>query len=249
MVFGQLLLFACLCGCCCCGLGAFVVGQTVIKNLSIKEMHKQYEERKKNLSGPRRDYYDGELFQRKCDRLFDEFDEDGNGSLDMSELKPLIQREIGEDIGDFHCAIIRSAFDENGDSTVEKAEFKHMMQFISMIKFKEGNFSEDTAFEVLQVDPKTGTHADVKKSYRKLSLKYHPDKRTDVPDEERRSMDEGAERGPAPANRRVDSACAAPRRERPSILAFQSQGQPFVQAPPRQRLLDVHVHNCSRAQL
>merc|ERR1719189_3404199 len=101
----------------------------------------------------------------------------------------MIVKELGE-VDDIQCtarcSILRAAFDENGDSKVEKAEFKHMMQFISMTKFQEGNFSEDTAWEVLQVDPKTGTLEDVKKSYRKLSLKYHPDKRSDVPDEERR---------------------------------------------------------------
>jgi hypothetical protein len=172
-----------------------LVGAAVaIKNLSIKRMHEKYEEEKGKLSGPRREYYESELFQRKCDDMFDKLDIDGNGTLDMSELQPMIEDEFrGHDemcTGPFG-ALLKSAFDENGDSKVEKDEFKHMMQFISMMKFQEGRFTEDSAWEVLQVDPKTGTHEQVKKSYKMLSLKYHPDKRRGVPEEElRRDMAE-----------------------------------------------------------
>lgn len=166
----------------------------VIKNKQIKMMHQKYEEEKGKLSGPRREYYESELFQRKCDGMFDKLDTDGNGTLDMSELQPMIAEEFQEldemTRGPFG-AMLKSAFDENGDSKVEKDEFKHMMQFISMIKFQEGKFTEESAWEVLQVDPKTGTHEQVKRSYKKLSLKYHPDKRRGVPEEElRRDMAE-----------------------------------------------------------
>jgi len=187
-------LFLCMIGCLCCGLGVAAGAAVVIKNLSIKAMHEKYEEEKGKLSGPRREYYESELFQRKCDDMFDKLDADRNGTLDMSELQPMIEEEFqGQDamwMGQFG-QLLRSAFDENGNSKVEKDEFKHMMQFISMVKFQEGRFTEDSAWEVLQVDPKTGTHEQVKRSYKKLSLKYHPDKRRGVPEEElRRDMAE-----------------------------------------------------------
>jgi len=181
--------FLCMIGCFCCGLSVAFGAAVLIKNVSIKRMHQMYEEEKGKLSGPRREYYDSELFQRKCDDMFDKLDTDGNGTLDMSELQPMIEEEFqGQDAMTRGPGgqLLTSAFDENGDSKVQKDEFKHMMQFISMIKFQEGSFTEDSAWEVLQLDPKTGTHEQVKRNYKKLSLKYHPDKRRDVPEEEKK---------------------------------------------------------------
>jgi len=181
--------FLCMIGCVCCGLGVAPIAAVVIKNMQVKIMHQKYEEEKGKLSGPRREYYESELFQQKCYDMFDKLDTDRNGTLDMSELQPMIEEEFqGQDamwrgsLGQ----VLRSAFDENGDSKVEKDEFKHMMQFISMVKFQEGRFTEDSAWEVLQLDPRTGTYEQVKRSYRKLSLRYHPDKRRDVPEEEKK---------------------------------------------------------------
>lgn len=190
LVFFQIAIWICSCACLCCAIGAVGTAAVIIKNRSIKKMHQEYEDGKERLSGPRREYFESDLFKWKCDALFDEFDKDKNGSLDMSELQPIIVREFG-DADPFSCHILNSAFNENGDSKVEKSEFMHMMQYISMKKFNPGDFTEEAAWEVLQLNPKTATHSDVKKAYRDMCLKYHPDKRTDGTKEERqRDMQE-----------------------------------------------------------
>lgn len=177
IVFFQLLLAACLCCMTVCFGTMTLAAVFVIKNATIKKMHQEYEEKKLNLSGPRRAYYESELFQQKCDRMFQEADADGNGELSMAELQPVITRELGDSGELYPTFTLAQAFDENGNSTVEKAEFVHMMQYLSMMKFTEGKMTEANAWEVLQLDPQTATHADVKKTYRRMSLQYHPDKR------------------------------------------------------------------------
>ena len=41
----------------------------------------------------------------------------------------------------------------------------------------------DSLYELLEI-PKTSTHQDIKKRYRRLALKYHPDKNPDNPEAE-----------------------------------------------------------------
>lgn len=175
------------CACLCCGLGVFLGASMIIKNAAIKQMHEDYEKKKHELSGPRREYFESVMFKQRCDSLFDKYDADKSGTLTMQELQPLVQKELEQDDGggaQLLSVILTSAFDENGSSTVERDEFVHMMQYICMLKFKEGNFTETSAYEVLQLDQNTATYEDFKKSYKKLALKYHPDKRKDVPDDE-----------------------------------------------------------------
>ena len=43
--------------------------------------------------------------------------------------------------------------------------------------------SGDSLYELLDI-PKDSTHQDIKKKYRRLALKYHPDKNPDNPDAE-----------------------------------------------------------------
>merc|ERR1719453_2525622 len=171
------------CSCMFCGLGVLLGAQYYIKNAVIKRMYEDYQAGKDKLSGPRRDYYDSEVFQNKCNAMFDKYDTDKSGSLDMSELSPLVEELELDSAPGKMATLLASAFDENGDSKVEKIEFVHMMQYISMLKFQEGNFTEETAWEVMQLNPDTATHGDVKKSYKKLALKYHPDKRLGDPED------------------------------------------------------------------
>jgi len=173
--------------------GTALAANAIIKNKVVKLMHEDYEEKKRHLSGPRRAYFESELFKSKCDDLFDEMDTDRSGHLDMDELTPVLKNELGshatnleeEEAFNQSSSLIAKVF-QNGDSRVERAEFMHMMQWISMMKFKEGNFSEDNAWEVLQLDKRIATYADIKKKYKIMALKYHPDKRHDVSDEERK---------------------------------------------------------------
>eukprot|EP00929_Paragymnodinium_shiwhaense_P064848 TRINITY_DN3254_c0_g1_i2.p1 TRINITY_DN3254_c0_g1~~TRINITY_DN3254_c0_g1_i2.p1 ORF type:complete len:376 (-),score=89.51 TRINITY_DN3254_c0_g1_i2:93-1220(-) len=176
MVF-QLTCAIILCACVCCIVRVAVS----IKNANVKRMHDEYEEQKHKLSGPRRDYFESELFKKRCDELFDRADKDKNGSLDMIELQPIIYEELPES-GVFPY-FLREAFDENGDSRVEKDEFMHMMQYVSMLKFKGSDIDEQAAYEILQLDPNTATKKDVTDQYRILAKKYHPDHRHDVSDD------------------------------------------------------------------
>jgi hypothetical protein len=194
----QIASFLCVCCLCLCVPTLYMSAFFVIKNETIKKMHADFEEKKKSLSGPRRAYYDSELFKNKCDRLFQEADTDGNGVLSFEELKPVIMRELdmpkisgsGDDakmaefVGQLEADCVAQAFDRDRNSTLEQAEFVYMMQFLSLKKFEEGKFSESTAWEVLQLDPAMATHADVKRQYRKMSLQYHPDKNPLKSDEE-----------------------------------------------------------------
>lgn len=178
-VFFCLLFAAIWCACTCC-LGATMFGAAfVIKNELIKKMHEEYEQKSQDLSGPRKAYFESDVFKERCDTLFDTYDKDGNGTLCMEEMQPLILAHVGHE--NAKNATIQTALTNGG--TVQKAEFVYFMQFLSVLNFQEGHFTEESAWEVLQLNPDTATYDDVKRSYKKLSMKYHPDKRRDAPED------------------------------------------------------------------
>lgn len=186
LVFFNLLICCCECLCGFCVGVPLITAWLAIRNESIKQMHQEYTEKRQTLSGPRREYYESEFFQDKCDRMFRQADSDGNGSLSMAELHPVIVQEIG-DMQEMQvkCMFIHEAFGANRDSSVERAEFFHMMQYLSLMKFREGAFTEDSAWEVFQLDPRTATQEEVNKTYKQMSLRYHPDKRYGVSEEDK----------------------------------------------------------------
>lgn len=165
-----------------CFLCVFVGAAHIVKNQVIKQMQEQYEEKMKDISGPRRDYYESQFFRNKMDSLFDQADSDGNGSLDMKELESVLVEVTGEPDITQMAPLLQQAFKDHGNSAVEKHEFVEMMKFVSVCALQEGKFTAKQAFEILQL-PETASKAEVSKSYRKMAMKYHPDKRKDVDDE------------------------------------------------------------------
>jgi len=161
--------FAC-CFCCCAGL--FLT----IKNIKIKEMQKEYAEKMSDISGPRREYYESDLFKKKCDGLFEKADKDGNGTLDMAELQDVLMEATGDPNIAAFSPLLQQAFEEHGDSVVEKHEFIEMMKYVSVVRLTDdGKFTLEQAYEILQC-PETATKSEVRKAYYKLAQKYHPDK-------------------------------------------------------------------------
>lgn len=170
----QMVIMVTMCCCLCCAVGAAVV----IKNEMIKQMKDQYEEKAQDLSGPRREYYESDVFKQKCDDLFDRADVSCTGTLSMRELQDIVTDMLGEQ-GIALTPILVQCFDDNHNSEVEKDEFVEMMKFVSVMQIQDGRFTVEQAFEVLCL-PQTATSSDVSRSYRKLALRYHPDKRHDV---------------------------------------------------------------------
>merc|ERR1719352_913725 len=103
-----------------------------IKNALIKQMKEEYDEKVKHISGPRRDYYESDLFRQKCDDLFDKADEDRSGTLDMKELQQILVDVTGNPDVALQTPLLQQAFDTHGDSVVEKHEFVEMMKFVSV---------------------------------------------------------------------------------------------------------------------
>lgn len=171
----QMVVFSCFLGLLCCG----AAGHLIIKNAIIANMRGEYEEKIKGISGPRKDYYESQLFKDKCDRLFEKADADGSGTLDMHELEAILVEVTGEENIRGIVPLLQQAFEEHGDSVVEKHEFVEMMKFVSVNHLQEGKFTLEQAYEILQVE-QGAPKSEVTKSYRKMAIKYHPDKRTDV---------------------------------------------------------------------
>lgn len=172
--FFQMVIMLTCCACLCCAVGTAIV----IKNDQIKKMKAQYEEKAKDLSGPRKEYYDSDVFKQKCDELFDKADVNKDGTLDMRELQDIVKEMLGEE-GIAVTPILVECFDDNHNSEVEKDEFVEMMKFVSVMQIQDGRFTVEQAFEVLCL-PQTATSSDVSRQYKKLALKYHPDKRPGV---------------------------------------------------------------------
>jgi len=159
-----------------------------VKNIVIKKMQTEYEAMMKEISGPRRDYYESKLFKEKCERLFQKADADASGNLDMKELQAILVEITGNQAIAEKAPLLQEAFEQHGDSEVSQHEFVEMMKFVSVVSLKEGSMTVQQAFEILQL-PETASKSEVTKSYHKMALKYHPDKRSDVsPDVARRDM-------------------------------------------------------------
>jgi len=183
-VIFMMFFWSCFCCLLCCGV-TLMLG---LKNEMIKKMRAEYEEKMQHISGPRKDYYESDLFKQKCDRLFEKADSDGNGTLDMKELQGILVEVTGDpNIGNV-APLLQQAFEEHGDSVVEKHEFVEMMKFVSVVSLQEGTFTVEQAFEILQC-PETASKSEVRKAYYKLAAKYHPDKQSgDNPEKEKRDM-------------------------------------------------------------
>lgn len=151
-------------------------------------LREEYQDEKGRLSGPRRDYFESELFRQKCSDLFDELDRRKTGHLDSAALRPLLVREFGRTYSS-ECNAFAEVFGDSGDSFVQRDAFRHVVQYISLKKSKaaarQGLLTEDAAWEVLQLDSREATSGDVLSAFEELASKYDPAKRTDVPECER----------------------------------------------------------------
>jgi len=177
-------------GCMVCSLCFFGVLFLGLKNEMIKKMRAEYEEKMQHISGPRKDYYESEHFKQKCDVMFEKADVDGNGTLDMSELQGVLVDITGDTNIASVAPLLQEAFEEHGNSVVEKHEFVEMMKFVNVSLLKEGSFTLEQAFEILQL-PETASKPEVRKAYYKMAAKYHPDKQSgDDPEKAKRDMAE-----------------------------------------------------------
>jgi len=150
----------------------------------VKKIRVAYEEKEAALTGPRKEYYQSAAFTDLCNELFDKADVDKDGVLDMRELRDIIVEASGSEEVAQETPLFFEAFDSNGDSSVERVEFKEMMKFFSVLRLefeKQGITKRiEQHYEILQLR-QTASPAEVKKSFHKLALCWHPDKRTDVP--------------------------------------------------------------------
>lgn len=174
-VLFQIIFFTIMLCCMCCLFGLIVGASIIIKNEHIKKLKDDYEKKGKLLSGPRKEYYQSDLFKNKCNKAFDKADRTRTGTLKMTELEDAVKEMLGDDNAGV-ASILREIFNEHGNSVVERDEFSEMMKFLSVTQLQDGRFTEEQAFEVLLL-PDTATMSDVTKAYRKLAIRYHPDKR------------------------------------------------------------------------
>jgi hypothetical protein len=175
--------------CLCCAVGVLFGAAIIIQNHVIKEMQEKFQDKEKKLSGPRKEYYKSPLFKQKCDKLFDKADKSRTGKLSAHELEPVVKEELemssDGDGGGQLAYFMTKMFDKEGDSEICRDEFSEMMKFLSVMQQEDGRFSKKQAFEVLLLPP-DATMNDVNRSYRKLAIKYHPDKR---PNEDKALVD------------------------------------------------------------
>merc|ERR1719271_1370474 len=111
----QIVILIALLICMCCMVGVFVGVAIIIHNEQIKKLKEEYEKKEKNLSGPRKEYYQSSLFKDKCDTAFDRADKTRNGVLSMSELEGACRQLLGEDAGPAAYKL-KDLFDKNGSS-------------------------------------------------------------------------------------------------------------------------------------
>lgn len=193
------LCFSCLLLCCFCTLlaGAKIIEPLAlhaIKNDFVKKVRLEYDEQEKGFSLPRRAYYTSMVFKERCDALFDSVDTEHKGVLTMEQLRIVVTEFFREDfednprLGEMLVPWLQDAFEGNGKSNIERAEFMEMMKFFSVINLKPPEQRPVRQhLETLSL-PLDANFAEVKKQYRKLAAKYHPDKRPDD-DQEQASKD------------------------------------------------------------
>lgn len=112
------------------------------KNESVKGIREKFDELEAELSDRRKAYYKSKKFKAKCDRLFDDADKDGNGILDMKELREAVLHTTEDPDSMKEDEQFVKAFDEDGNSLVEKDEFYEMMKYFDIVN--PGGFLQDT---------------------------------------------------------------------------------------------------------
>lgn len=103
------------------------------KNQHVAEIRAKFDELSESLSEKQQAYYKSQKFKAKCDKLFKKSDKDGNGVLDLTELRDTVLglTQDPDKMLEDECFI--SAFDTNGNSEVEPDEFFEMMKYFDMI--------------------------------------------------------------------------------------------------------------------
>jgi len=115
---------------CCCACGsAFAVKQ----GLGVVKKMKEATE-KRRLSDAEKDYLNSKEFLAKCNDMFLEADKDGNGVLDIKELKQFVLKELPqEQQGRLQeDELFKEAFDnwdDNQSGTIDQEEFVEVMKY------------------------------------------------------------------------------------------------------------------------
>jgi len=89
--------------------------------------------------------YSTQEFKDKCDKLFADADTDGNGTLDLEELREPLHKYLSEE-SDFDLNFLFRAFDEDKSDAIEKDEFYELMRHM---KWKHHVAKEDALRSVL----------------------------------------------------------------------------------------------------
>lgn len=179
---------------CMCCLVLAAPAAYITMSAVMAEMKAKNAEKWKSLSTPWREFFESDAFRAKQDRTFKKADKDQSGSLDMEELKVLVEemtarqheellrqtendeaRQAMKASSQFMAMTLTQMFQAR--STCTKEEFVEMMRFVGVQAIEPGKCSTEQAFDILQLDQETATAQDFSKAKRAMSMKYHPDKR------------------------------------------------------------------------
>jgi len=104
-----------------------------IKNESVKKIRQQFDEMSADLTPELKAYYSSQEFKDKCDTIFVEADKDGNGTLDMNELRETVLSRFTNPDSIITDPFFIMAFDKNGSSEIEQDEFYELMKYFDMV--------------------------------------------------------------------------------------------------------------------
>jgi len=91
-------------------------------------------------------HYSSQEFKDECDKLFEESDKDGSGTLDIKELKAPVKKYLGDpgknlkDSG--FLDMLSKVFDDDKSGHIEKTEFFELMK---LVKFRKDQAAKKKA--------------------------------------------------------------------------------------------------------
>lgn len=142
--------------CCCCvmpivGWLVFMKAVATLAAKGIEEFQnacakKLREEFDAECPEDEKNHYCSQEFKDECDQLFDESDKDGNGTLDIKELKAPVKKYLGDPGKDLKDSgfleMLTKAFDDDKSQHIDKTEFFEMMK---LVKFRKDQAAKKKA--------------------------------------------------------------------------------------------------------